>query len=144
MSQRDSGYERIEHDAYETPSWATIALTAHIPEYVMTILEPACGSGKMIKPLDVCGYDVTGSDIQAGIDFFTLKEVSQNAVITNPPYALATEFIEHALHLMEPNKGFVAMLLRCDFDHAKTRKHLFADNPAFSKKLILTKRIKMD
>jgi hypothetical protein len=33
------------------------------------------------------------------------------------------------------------MLLRCDFDHAKGRRHLFADCNAFAKKLILTKRI---
>lgn len=33
------------------------------------------------------------------------------------------------------------MLLRTDFDHAKTRTHLFADNPYFMKKIILTRRI---
>ena len=33
------------------------------------------------------------------------------------------------------------MLLRTDFDHAKSRQHLF-QHPAFSKKLVLTKRIK--
>jgi hypothetical protein len=30
---------------------------------------------------------------------------------------------------------------RTDFDHAKSRRHLFADCPAFAKKLVLTKRI---
>ena len=33
------------------------------------------------------------------------------------------------------------MLLRTDFDHAKTRSGLFATNPAFAEKLVLTKRI---
>lgn len=32
--------------------------------------------------------------------------------------------------------------MRCDFDHAASRKHLFADCPQFAKKLVLTKRIK--
>ena len=142
MSQRESGYDRIEHDAYETPEWCTIALAAHLPEYVRTILEPACGSGKMVRPLRVIGYEVTGSDIQDGLSFFSTTSAAYDAIVTNPPYNLATEFVEHALHLMEPNHGAVAMLLRCDFDHAKTRKHLFAENAYFSKKLILTKRIK--
>ena len=34
------------------------------------------------------------------------------------------------------------MLLRTDFDHAKTRANLFANSPRFAKKVVLTKRIK--
>jgi hypothetical protein len=63
------------------------------------------------------------------------------AIITNPPYELATQFCEHALRLMQAARGVVAMLLRVDFDSAKGRAHLFRDNPAWSKKLVLTKRI---
>ena len=62
------------------------------------------------------------------------------AIITNPPYALAQNFIEHALELMKPD-GIVAMLLRTDFDHAKTRQHLFGGCDQFAKKVVLTKRI---
>jgi hypothetical protein len=40
------------------------------------------------------------------------------------------------------NQGIVAMLLRTDFDHAKTRQHLFAKHAAFAKKVVLTKRIR--
>jgi hypothetical protein len=35
-----------------------------------------------------------------------------------------------------------AMLQRTDFDHAKTRWHLFAESTSFAKKLVLTKRIR--
>ena len=66
---------------------------------------------------------------------------SCGGIVTNPPYELAKEFCEHALRLMEPRNGFVAMLLRTDFDHAKSRSHLFRDCPAFAKKLVLTRRI---
>jgi hypothetical protein len=62
------------------------------------------------------------------------------AIITNPPYTFAQAFIECALELMRP-EGRVAMLLRTDYDHAKTRQHLFAGCPAFARKLVLTKRI---
>jgi hypothetical protein len=51
------------------------------------------------------------------------------------------EFCAQALKLTAPVKGFVAMLLRCDFDHAKRRAYLFADCPQFAKKIVLTRRI---
>jgi hypothetical protein len=33
------------------------------------------------------------------------------------------------------------MLLRTDFDHAASRRHLFSECPAFATKVVLTKRI---
>jgi hypothetical protein len=137
MSQRDSGYARVAFDQYETPEWVTRALLPHIPKQ-STIWEPACGSGKMSSVLNA--YHST--DIQQGEDFFMEKcPFRINAIITNPPYSVATEFIERSLKLMRENGGFVAMLLRTDFDHAKSRRHIFADHRAFTRKLILTKRI---
>ena len=59
-------------------------------------------------------------------------ETGVSAIITNPPYALAREFIERALHFDDAR--IVAMLLRTDFDHAARRAHLFADCPMFAKK----------
>jgi len=137
MSQRDSGYARIAFDQYETPEWATRALLPHILGGLV-IWEPACGSGKMSRILNAH----LATDIQAGRDFLQERRPEGiNAVITNPPYSTATEFIDHALELMEPVGGAVAMLLRTDFDHAKSRRRLFAEHPAFAKKLVLTKRI---
>jgi hypothetical protein len=141
MSQRDSGYARVAFDQYETPEWVTRALLPHIPDGIDTILEPACGSGKMARALKESGYVITASDIQGGVDFFTVDKQTTDAIITNPPYSCATSFIEHALNITKERSGTVAMLLRTDFDHAKSRRHLFADHDAFTKKLVLTKRI---
>lgn len=145
MSQRDSGYTRIAFDLYETPPWVTAALISHVSGKPGTILEPACGSGQMVKVLN--GHFATlGSDIQInGASFLDMVELPVDhgitGIITNPPYDFAEEFCAHALKLTAPVKGFVAMLLRCDFDHAKSRKYLFADCPQFAKKVVLTKRI---
>ena len=141
MSQRDSGYDRIAFDQYETPDWATLALVRHIPDRIKRIWEPACGSGKMLRALESSGFDVHGSDIQSGANFLSYSLAEREAIITNPPYSLATELIDHALTLSKPDSGFVAMLLRTDFDHAKSRRRLFADHRAFAKKLVLTRRI---
>lgn len=141
MSQRGSGYERKERDLYETPEWVTEALIPHLPT-LNRIWEPACGSGKMLRVLSL-NRMAYGTDIDGGNDFLrtTLLLTGCDAIVTNPPYELATEFCEHALRLMEPVGGLVAMLLRTDFDHAKSRSHLFRDCPAFAKKVVLTKRI---
>lgn len=140
MSQRESGYERKERDLYETPEWVTRALLPHLPPK-LDVWEPASGGGKMCDALVAGGYDVRASDIAFGTNFLTEPAWKVDAIITNPPYDLATEFIEHALRLMEPVGGLVAMLLRTDFYHAKSRAHLFRDCPAFAKKVVLTKRI---
>lgn len=142
MSQRDSGYERKERDLYETPEWVTMALYPHLPE-LGVIWEPAAASGKMVRMLRHCAKNIIATDIDKGNDF--LRSVSADeidAIITNPPYELATEFIDHAIRLMMDTRGLVAMLLRTDFDHASTRSWLFAGCPSFAKKIVLTKRIR--
>lgn len=140
MSQRDSGYERKERDLYETPEWVTKALLPHIPRYVERVWEPAAASGKMVRALQDGGYLVEATDIDSGTDFLeTDRQFFCDAVITNPPYQDARMFIVRAL-TVTARTGFVAMLLRTDYDHAATRNHLFKE--PFAKKLVLTKRIK--
>ncbi len=143
MSQRGSGYDRKERDLYETPEWVTevicmyAGMTAGGP-----IWEPACGSGKMARVLAQY-YDVIGTDIDRGDDFLAATNPPNRCtrIITNPPYELATKFIEKALDLTRSSEGLVAMLLRTDFDHARSRQSLFRECPAFAKKVVLTKRI---
>lgn len=147
MSQRNSGHERKERDLYETPEWVTEALRPHLPRQPKLIWEPAAGTGKMTRVLATWGGGVVSSDIEPHplayqADFLTCRvHDGADAIITNPPYDLATEFVQRALGSV-PGDGIVAMLLRTDFDHAKTRQHLFSEHPAFAKKLVLTKRIK--
>jgi hypothetical protein len=145
MSQRNSGYARNMGDFYETPAWVTAALMWHVPA-AMKVWEPACGSGKMAEALMAAGHEVMASDLARGQNFLRCIispfHAPLDAIITNPPYGIAAEFIEHALDLMKPCGGLVAMLLRTDFDHAASRRHLFADHPAFAAKLVLTKRIR--
>jgi hypothetical protein len=149
MSQRESGYERKERDLYETPAWATEALLPHLRP-LKVIWEPACASGKMVRVLATVA-EVWGCDIEPGAEFVYADFLGPtprvdvdyiSAIITNPPYELATEFIERALDRTRHLGGLVAMLLRTDFDHAKTRARLFADHPAFAKKVVLTRRIR--
>jgi hypothetical protein len=96
----------------------------------------------MAATLTGAGYSVIASDIAGGRDFLTDSSSRPiRGVVTNPPFGIATQFIERALAVI-PSSGFVAMLLRVDFDSAKTRRHLFGNCPVFAKKLILTRRIR--
>jgi hypothetical protein len=101
----------------------------------------------MARVLGRWGCGVVSSDIEPHplayqADFLTCQtHDGADAVITNPPYEAATEFVQRALGSV-CNQGIVAMLLRTDFDHAKTRQHLFSGHKAFAKKVVLTKRIK--
>lgn len=153
MSQRNSGYLRQDSDNYATPAWCTRALLPHIPDRIKAIWEPAAGEGAMANVLrERASTTVIATDLRPGnnmptynqsLDFLNGAPVHRtrfSAVISNPPFCLAQEFIERALELTTPH-GFVAMLLRADFDHAKGRRHLFADCPAFAKRLVLTRRI---
>ena len=142
MSQRHSEYERMPLELYETPTWVTESLIRHLPP-ISLCWEPSAGSGKMARPLLTHCEDGLSTDIQTGQDFLasglrTFKGEKPQAIITNPPFNLSKLFIEHSLSMDVP---LVAMLLRADYDHAKTRKHLFADCPHFWKKIALTKRI---
>jgi hypothetical protein len=60
------------------------------------------------------------------------------AVVTNPPFDLAKEFIRRALIVTEFAKGKVAILQRHEFDAPKTNRPLFVH--PFDCKLILPRR----
>src|SRR5262245_37445890 len=141
MAQRDSGYKRKRNDSYYTEPWVTQALLPYIPGRVNRIWEPASGKGGIAKVLSQAGYRVFTSDLKNGEDFLQYDETVCQAVITNPPYGLTKEFICKALEVTRPHKGFVAMLLRTDFDHGKTRRDIFGDCSQYAGKLVLTKRI---
>jgi hypothetical protein len=143
MNQRAGGYQRKELDRYQTPAWVTAALVPHIPNIAQRhVWQPAAGGGQMVRELAKHCPNVYGSDIETGIDFLRQNNaLAADAIITNPPYALERQFIEHALALTKLTTGIVAMLLRTNYDHAATHQHLFSDCNAFAKKIVLTKRI---
>lgn len=152
MTQAASRYERIEGDRYYTPAWVTKALlSAERFSNADGIWDPAAGNGGILSALPE-GMAANGSDIAPDapgiqpIDFFDVRTAWWRNIVTNPPYGqggrLAVEFIVHALELTASQQGKVAMLLRADFDSAKTRHHIFGGHAAFAAKYVLTERIR--
>ena len=147
----DSGYARIEADHYVTPQENVDCLVQHVKLHD-NVWECAAGKGDISERLTEFGHKVWSSDIiDYGFDdtfkiadFLQqtkLPDPSIRAIVTNPPYLddLPEEFIRHALKLMQPVKGQVAMFLRNEYDCSKGRMDLFG-LPPFHKKIIVTKR----
>jgi len=122
-------------DFFPTPAWATRALYTHVVGLAgMVILEPACGDGAMVKPLEEVALNVFASDVfdyGAGyhVDDFLIPGGAPGCdwVVTNPPFALAEQFIERGLELAEFG---VAVLVRSVFVESVGRyERLFRDRP---------------
>ena len=102
-----------------------------------SIWEPACGQRSLSRRLEEFGYEVRDSDIVARpcdkpievLDFMQCLEPWEGDIITNPPYGIALEFIQHALGLVKDGAK-VAMFLRLLFLEGKQKYDgLFLPNP---------------
>lgn len=143
-AQSISGYSstREPMDNYPTPDIAILSLLER-EKFDGVVWEPACGSGNIARHFPNCiASDVRHNDIygEKGVDF--LKEIRKvNHIVTNPPYRLAQQFVEHALSCADSK---VAMLCKLAFLEGKARYSLFNQHPiktvyVFSKRLPLTK-----
>jgi hypothetical protein len=143
---RDKTHEPKAHNAYMTIDPRPIpALLRHF-QLRGTILEPACGKLHMVNALTGAGHlvlpmdliDHTGSLPAEHLrDFRLMTEAPPNvrAVVTNPPNDLNLAFALHALKLMEPVRGQVALFQRVAWDTAKKTAPIF-DHPAYAMKII--------
>lgn len=143
MSVRNSGYERIAGDNYQTPAWVTEAILS-VESFEEPVWEPACDGMKILDVLWKHFEQAAGSGLSTNCDFLKEQNVGKYpSIITNPPFSLAEKFVRHALNLTESYGGKVAMLLPMQWDAAKTRRDLF-ENPPFKAKYTLTKRIRWE
>ena len=85
------------------------------------IWEPACGCGNISKVLESNGYHVISTDLynrgygNSGVDFLTADLPDEViTIITNPAYALADEFVKHAMDIL-PNHGRYFALMNLSY-----------------------------
>jgi len=134
-------------DFFPTPKWLVEAivpeLQQRIPKTGAVILEPACGDGAIVDVLrqgfpsaEIVGVDLaqlSRTDLIGGVDFLTTDPSPEfDLVITNSPWSLAMEFIEHALKFRRPRtdlhvQGLVVMLLRINFFASQGRAKRFRE-----------------
>ena len=126
---------RNRADFYQTPPECTDALIRaewpHLSSFDC-IWEPACGEGAIGQRLEAAGLHVVATDLHEypagygdhGMDFLVHPIRPANAIVTNPPFSLAPEFIRKANSL---GVHYMALLLKAHFWHAKNRTWLFAE-----------------
>jgi len=113
-------------DCYESPPEAVLRLLEVEP--IPSILwEPACSSGNIVQVLRAAGRTVFASDLndygcpesEAGVDFLLepYAPPGVEAIVTNFPFMLAGEMVEHALELAP----LVIVLLRLTFLESERR-----------------------
>ena len=120
LGNRRHALDVRKDDLYETPPVATHALL-RVERLPLRIWEPCAGRGAIVDVLRAHGHEVLASDL---VDYgnpthFTRRDFLMErktpdgcqAIVTNPPFKLANEFVEHALTLCPK----VIMLLRLAF-----------------------------
>lgn len=128
---------RQEDDFYATPTVATEEL-CRLERFNHDILEPCCGAGHISRVLIEHGYSVASRDLvdrgfgdEHGIDFLTDERKWNGDIVTNPPYSLALQFVEHALDIVDEGCK-VAMFLKLTFAEGKSRRSLFEKKHQFA------------
>ena len=125
--------EREENDFYATDPRA-VEMLCDIETFSKDVLEPCCGEGHISKVLESRGYNVESFDLidrgygKFGIDFLEYNTSIDKDIVTNPPYKLAQEFVEHAMEIVTDGHK-VAMFLKLVFFEGKERKKMFKKYP---------------
>jgi hypothetical protein len=139
-------------DLYETPAAESFLRDCglrYLPLPPFKIWEPACGRGAIVRVLRAGGYDTVATDLvdyaspdqdAAGRDFLVEREAPEHvrAIVTNPPFKLAGDFVEHGLRLVP----VVAMLLRLAFLESDRRSGIL-DSGKLRSVLVYRKRLPM-
>ena len=143
MSATNRGRERNIADFYATPIEVIENFLKHYNLNEGSILEPSAGNGNFSRVIKqkYPNYNLDQIEVideeksnllQYGNveinDFLQTTKVKDYAtIITNPPYSLAQEFVEHSFNLY-PNAD-VIMLLRLAFLESKKRYDFWQKHP---------------
>lgn len=125
--------QRQQDDYYATHPSATEWL-CRLETFSKDVLEPACGEGHISKVLEKHGYNVESFDLvdrgfgKGGVDFLQYNEVVDKDIVSNPPYSLASSFVEHAMEIITDGHK-VAMFLKLQFLEGKDRAKMFKKYP---------------
>jgi hypothetical protein len=130
----NGGSSKKEKDPYEffpTPEGTTRAVLPILDSlgFPKDVWENACGEGHISKVLLAAGYRVKSTDLvkrgygMEGVNFLSQTKALAPAIITNPPFSKADEFVSHAITIL--GIEYIAMLLPSGIYHAKGRVPMF-------------------
>jgi hypothetical protein len=127
-------HDRQVSDFYATDPKSLITLLETGIKLNHKIWEPCCGQGHLSEVLKANGYEVKSTDLvdrgygTGDVNFLYEYEKWDGDILTNPPYGIAQEIVEHALDLI-PEGNKVIMFLKITFLEGKNRRKMFNENP---------------
>lgn len=150
-----SRFEPDPHGHYAEESWIARRLF-EVERFEGPILDPACGFGRVVEAAAAAGFEAYGSDIEARwqhgpemaqtdemrgsymhadflardwptADGLKLGYWNPGAIVSNPPYHKAREFIDRAL-VVAPK---VAMILPATFGHGTKPSRWLDSRPLY-------------
>lgn len=134
--------ERAPRDYYVTPEWAVRSLVPVLAERLRPmgrILDAGCGSGAIMRVLAETWPHVYGVDLEPQVgaerayvaDFLTREWSGYEAIVMNPPYGVALDFVRHALaQVSRAGRPVVAALLPLDWLATQGRAAFWREYPA--------------
>jgi len=134
MSATGRSDVRRSDDFYATPAWCTLALLPHLTR--CSVLDPCAGDGAILDTVrQAWGCEAIGIEVDKDRADRS-RSVWRNAlthepwpyadqIITNPPYSLASEFVERAITTGRD----CAFLLRLNYLGSKKRAKFHREHP---------------
>jgi len=103
---------------YVEPQWVDERLF-DVEPFVGTIMDPACGTGRIIDAARAIGYQTIATDIVDrgyehfdGIADFLCRDRRVANIVCNPPYFISREFALHALRLARRKVAMIWLMRR--------------------------------
>ena len=138
MGERPSEYVRDVNDWYVEPTWCVKALNDRI---LLSggVHDPCCGMGTIPKFFGGTGADLVDRGYGYPQRNFLEDTARYDNIVTNPPYSIAQQIIEHALTVARQK---VCALVQLKFLASQKRHSLFT-RPETEKIIILSRRPSM-
>jgi len=140
--------KREKDDYYATPPRAINDLISKV-DLNANVWEVACGGGHLSERLKSFGHIVKSTDLvdrgyndfDGQLDFINSPtEKFDGDIVTNPPYKLATEFVEKSLDSVNMG-GKVCMFLKIQFLEGQKRYEQLYSKGGLKYVLVYSKRI---
>lgn len=151
-ASNNSEHKRAEHDLYTTSQKDFVRFLKALQRDGVTIekpvLEPCAGLGHLVEVMERLGWSVVAQDVVDRtewenckkvntplrvIDFMEMTQIDWwqtgcKTILTNPPYSLGQNIVEHSLKLLESGQNLI-LLFRIQWLESQKRYELFKKSP---------------
>jgi len=114
-----------KNDEFYTPPYAIKPILKYIPKYAHVTCPFDTEESLFVKMLRSRGNAVKYSHITTGEDFFSINNPHTDYIVSNPPYSLKTEVLDHLFCIGKP---FAMLLGVVGLFESQRRFEMFRDN----------------